>query len=401
MLMQDISQKSRLLQVTLKITALLCGALLIAASSLSGNIFSSESTLSQFLQQQVDLLVQLKWFIGVLFIAFGILFTPRKVLIEPMYSGPKDVAQDAYKLYLVNKYGIEKNAVLDQLTCRQRLFPSVAEALIFAHELECANEYPARDSVPTTIDSSVEPQPKVSPMQSAQTSPNGVDLVSPLNSQEISSPVEKRYRLLFLIGLPVLALVLGGLYYLNTLKLKEDTAVVASSAPQSNTDQVVANSIPANLPPSAENSAAEVPAKSATVPINELWIGTWTATGNKQKLVVSSSNFKYGNDDFTWAGVRPKGVIQCCPAFYEGSTSKAELLDRVGQAAPNTTLKGDQQKVLDIVKALSEGNFKKIVLADPFLRKYFFIYDQNTIYRINRDLGDGAELIVEPFRKQE
>jgi hypothetical protein len=117
MLMQDISQKSRLLQVTLKITALLCGALLIAASSLSGNIFSSESTLSQFLQQQVDLLVQLKWFIGVLFIAFGILFTPRKVLIEPMYSGPKDVAQDAYKLYLVNKYGIEKNAVLDQLTC--------------------------------------------------------------------------------------------------------------------------------------------------------------------------------------------------------------------------------------------------------------------------------------------
>jgi hypothetical protein len=281
------------------------------------------------------------------------------------------------------------------------LFPSVAEALIFAHELECANEYHARDSVPTTIDSSVEPQPKVSPMQSAQTSSNGVDLVSPFNSQEISLPVEKRYRLLFLIGLPVLALVLGGLYYLNTLKLKEDTAVVASSAPQSNTDQVVANSIPANLPPSAETSAAEMPAKSATVPINELWIGTWTATGNKQKLVVSSSNFKYGNDDFTWAGVRPKGVIQCCPAFYEGSTSKAELLDRVGQAAPNTTLKGDQQKVLDIVKALSEGNFKKIVLADPFLRKYFFIYDQNTIYRINRDLGDGAELIVEPFRKQE
>ena len=103
MLMQDISQKSRLLQVTLKITALLCGALLIAASSLSGNIFSSELTLSQFLQQQVDLLVQLKWFIGVLFIAFGILFTPQKVLIESMYSGPKDVARDAYKLYLVNK----------------------------------------------------------------------------------------------------------------------------------------------------------------------------------------------------------------------------------------------------------------------------------------------------------
>lgn len=399
--MQDISQKSRLLQVTLKLTALLCGALLIAASILSGNVFPSESTPSQFLQQQVHHLAQLKWFIGVLFVAFGILFTPRKAHIEPIYSGPKDVGHDAYKLYLVNKYGIEKNLVLDQLTCRQRLFPSVTEALIFAHELECANEYPIRDSIPTAIDPSGESQTNISPIQSAQTSPNEVGLVSPFDSQVISPPVKKRYGFIFIIGLPLLALVLGGLYYANTLRVKEDVAVVASSVPQPNTDQVVTNSIPANAPPVAEPSAAEVPAKSAAVPINELWIGAWTATGNKQRLVVSSSNFKYGNDDFTWVGVRPKGIIQCCPAFYEGSTSKAELLDRIGQAAPNAALKGDQQKILDIVKALSEGNFKKIVLADPFLRKYFFIYDQNTIYRINRDMGDSAELVVEPFRKQE
>ena len=400
--MQDISQKSRLLQVILKLSALLCGALLIATSILFGNVFSSESTPGQFLQQQVHLLVQLKWFIGVLFIAFGILFTPRKALIEPIYSGAKDLGHDAYKLYLVNKYGIEKNAVLDQLTCRQRLFPSVVEALIFAHELECANEYPVRDSVPTTIDSLVgESQPNSSPIQPAQTSLDGVGLVSPFNSQETALPVEKNYHFIFLMGLPLLVLVLGGLYYANTLIVKEDVAVVVSPASQSNTDQVVTNSIPANPSPAAEPSATEAPAKSAAVPINELWLGTWAATGNKQRLVVSSSNFKYGNDDFTWVGVRPKGVIQCCPAFYEGSTSKAELLDRIGQPASNAALKGDQQKILDMVKALSEGNFKKIVLADPFLRKYFFIYDQNTIYRINRDLGDGAELVVEPFRKQE
>ena len=400
--MQDISQKSRLLQVILKLSALLCGALLIATSILFGNVFSSESTPGQFLQQQVHLLVQLKWFIGVLFIAFGILFTPRKALIEPIYSGAKDLGHDAYKLYLVNKYGIEKNAVLDQLTCRQRLFPSVVEALIFAHELECANEYPVRDSVPTTIDSLVgESQPNSSPIQPAQTSLDGVGLVSPFNSQETALPVEKNYHFIFLMGLPLLVLVLGGLYYANTLIVKEDVAVVVSPASQSNTDQVVTNSIPANPSPAAEPLATEAPAKSAAVPINELWLGTWAATGNKQRLVVSSSNFKYGNDDFTWVGVRPKGVIQCCPAFYEGSTSKAELLDRIGQPASNAALKGDQQKILDMVKALSEGNFKKIVLADPFLRKYFFIYDQNTIYRINRDLGDGAELVVEPFRKQE
>ena len=399
--MQDSSQKSRSLQLTLKLTALLCGALLIAAPILSGNVFSSETTPSQFLQQQVHLLAQLKWFIGVLLIVFGILYIPRKALTEPIYSGAKDVSHDAYKLYLVNKYGVEKNVVLDQLTCRQRLFPSVAEALIFAHELECANEHPGRDDTSTEIHPSVEPQPDFSPIQSVEASPNGADLASPFDSQVVSPPVEKRYRLLFLIGLPLLALILVGLYYANTYKVKEEVPVAAGSVPQSNADQVVTNSIPANVSPSAELPAAELPAKSAVVPINELWVGAWTATGNKQRLVVTSSNFKYGNDDFTWVGVRPKGVIQCCPAFYEGSTSKAELLDRLGQSAPNAALKGDQQKTLDIVKTLSEGNFKKIVLADPFLRKYFFIYDQNTIYRINRDLGDNAELVVEPFRKQE
>ena len=399
--MQDISQTSRVLQVTLRLTALFCGGLLIVISILSGNVFPSESTPSQFLQQQLHLLVQLKWFIGVLLIAFGILFTPRKVLIEPMYSGPKDVGHDAYKLYLVNKYGIEKNSVLDQLTCRQRLFPSVIEALIFAHELECGHEYPIQDSVPTKIEPSGEFQPNSSPIQITQAGPSSEGLVNSLDSQVITPPVNKQYRLIFLVGLPLLALVLGGLYYANTLKVKEDVAVVASPAPQSNTDQVVTNSIPVNPPSATEPSAVDVPAKSAIVPINELWVGAWTSAGSKQRLVVTSSNFKYGNDDFTWAGVRPKGVIQCCPAFYEGSTSRAELLERIGQPAPNAALKGDQQKTLDIVKALSEGNFKKIVLADPFLRKYFFIYDQNTIYRINRDLGDGAELVVEPFRKQE
>ena len=399
--MQDSSQKSRLLQVTLKLTAILCGALLIAASFLSGNIFSSESTPSQFFQQQVHLLTQLKWFIGLLFIAFGFLFTPRKVVAEPMYLGPKDVSHDAYKLYLVSKYGIEKNLVLDQLTCRQRLFPSVAEALIFAHELECANEYPAQDEVSTAVNLSGESQPISSPMQSIEPSPNSAGLVSPFASQVISPPVEKRYYLILLIGLPLLVLILAGLYYTNTNGIKEEVAVVVGPVPQSNTDQVVTSNTSANSPTAAEQSATEAPAKTMVAPINELWVGVWTAVGGKQRLVVSSSNFKYGNDDFTWAGVRPKGVIQCCPAFYEGSTSKAELLERIGQPAPNVALKGDQQKTLDIVKALSEGNFKKIVLADPFLRKYFFIYDQNTIYRISRDLGDSAELVVEPFRKQE
>jgi hypothetical protein len=216
----------------------------------------------------------------------------------------------------------------------------------------------------------------------------------------MTPPVEKHHRLIFLLGLPLFTVVLGGLYYANTHSVKEEVVVIVEAAPSSNTDQVVTNSIPANPSPPAEQ-ATEIAPKSTVTPINELWIGTWNALGNKQKLVITASSFKYGNDDFTWAGVRPKGVIQCCPAFYEGSTSKAELLARIQEPAANAAVKGDQQKTLEMVKALSEGNFKKIVLADPFLRKYFFIYDQNTIYRINRDLGDNAELVLEPFRKQE
>ena len=66
-------------------------------------------------------------------------------------------------------------------------------------------------------------------------------------------------------------------------------------------------------------------------------------------------------------------MIQCCPAFYEGFTSKADLLERIQKQTSVGIMKADQQKTLETVKALSEGNFKKIVLADPFLRKYFFI----------------------------
>jgi len=398
--MFEASQKSRSLEIILKLSALICGVLLIAASIVSGNTFSSGSSPSQFLQDQLQLLVQLKWFIGLLFIVFGVLYSPQKALIQPMYSGPKDISHDAYKLYLVNKYGIEKNAVLDQLTCGQRLFPSVAEALLFAHELECVNERSVRSEPSVAIHAPVDLQPSTSSTDSIDTSINDISRISPSSSEAMTPVVEKHHRLIFLLGLPLFTVVLGGLYYANTHSVKEEVVVIVESTPSSNTDQVVTNSIPTNPSPPAEQ-AAEIAPKSTLTPINELWIGTWNALGNKQKLVITASNFKYGNDDFTWAGVRPKGVIQCCPAFYEGSTSKAELLARIQEPAANAAVKGDQQKTLEMVKALSEGNFKKIVLADPFLRKYFFIYDQNTIYRINRDLGDNAELVLEPFRKQE
>ena len=59
------------------------------------------------------------------------------------------------------------------------------------------------------------------------------------------------------------------------------------------------------------------------------------------------------------------------------------------------------QKSFPIVNGLGEGNFKKIVLADPFLRKYFFIYDQNFVYLVSRDVGDKAVLQIEQLKKLE
>jgi hypothetical protein len=398
--MLDISRKSRALELTLKITALLCGALLIIASIQSSSSPFSSPNLEQFLQVQLHYLVQLKWLIGVLFIAFGIIFVPQKISSSPIFSGEKNLNQDSYKLYLVNKYGIEKNSVLEQLTCREKLFPSVEEALIFAHQLECPDRY--LDRAPSIVASQI---PEKSQQDSSLFEP--IDRISSqeslsksLDSQVTTLPIQNHYRLILLLGISLFTVVLGGLYYANKHSTNEAVTLVSTPIAGANTDQVVSNSIPANSSPLAE-APAELASKPAITPINERWIGLWVAEGSKQKLSVTPSNFKYGNDDFTWVGVRPKGVIQCCPAFYEGFTSKADLLERIQKQTPAAAAKADQQKTLETVKALSDGNFKKIVLADPFLRKYFFIYDQNWVYRINRDLGDNADLVLEQFKKQE
>ena len=64
----------------------------------------------RLLREQTQLLIrlQLKWLIGVLLIAFGLLYPSRKLPSALEYSGARDLSQDGYKLYLLNKYRIEK-----------------------------------------------------------------------------------------------------------------------------------------------------------------------------------------------------------------------------------------------------------------------------------------------------
>jgi hypothetical protein len=401
--MHDVSQKSQSLVRIAKLAALLCGAALVVVSIYPEDSPFKNTDLADFVQDQWALLLQLKWLIGALLIAFGLLYPSRKLPLVPEYSGVRDLSQDGYKLYLLNKYRIEKNAVLDQISCHEHLFPSAAEALLFAHGLECSGKR-VEPLIPlnvSTVSATVNGNPDPGPMNSPETSVSEAAPIKAADAELALQPVEKRNRL-SMVFIPLLfALVIGGIYYAKTQSNKEEATPAASPITPINADQVAPNIAPVAAPIPPAEVPVEAAVKPAGVPINERWIGTWAAQDNKPKLVITASNFKYGNDDFSWVGIRPKGVIQCCPAFYEGSSSKADLLQRVQQQAPTAGTQSDQQKTLEAIKALSEGNFKRIVLADPLLRQYFFIYDQNFIYRINRDLGDNANVVVEQFKRSE
>lgn len=400
--MHDASQKMQSLGPALRVAALLCGTALLVASLYPEDSPFKNTDPNQFLQDQWTLLAQLKWLIGILLMAFGLLYQPQKRPSVPDYSGVRDLSQDGYKLFLLDKYRIEKNTVLDQISCRDRLFPNATEALFFAHQIECLSKH-AEPHDPVQASSLSEAvntdRTSINPTESAISAISEVSLNTVVDDR-LMRPVEKSNRLPLVLILLLLALVIGGIYYAKTQSKKEEVTPVVGPITPINADQVIPNSAPAVSLPSAE-APVEAAVKLASVPINERWVGTWAAQDNKLKLVITASLFKYGNDDFSWVGARPKGVIQCCPAFYEGSTSKADLLERIQKNPTNSATQAEQQKALDTVKALSEGNFKKIVLADPLLRKHFFIYDQNVIYRINRDLGDNANVVVEQYKRSE
>ena len=398
--MHAVSQKPQSLERIAKLAALLCGTALLVASIYPEDSPFKNTDPSDFVENQWTLLLQLKWLIGILLIAFGLLYPSRKLPSIPEYSGARDLSQDGYKLYLLNKYRIEKNSVLDQISCHERLFPNAVEALMFAHALECPSKR-VEPAMPLDLSAlSATFKVDATPINPPETTVSEASFNKVADLGLATQPAEKSNRLPMVFILLLFTLVIGGIYYAKTHSKKEEAAPVASPITQLNTDQVAPNSTPVTPIPAAD-APVEAAVKTVSVPINERWIGTWAAQDNKLKLVVTASNFKYGNDDFSWAGVRPKGVIQCCPAFYEGSTSKAALLERVQQQNSSAGSQADQQKTLEVIQALSEGNFKRIVLADPLLRTYFFIYDQNIIYRINRDLGDNASVVVEQFKRPE
>ncbi|QKM64340.1 hypothetical protein DCO17_03260 [Polynucleobacter tropicus] len=413
--MRDTAPQSRGPQVALKITAIICGSILLLVSAHTGSASLDFGLFSQFVISQVQSSQQLQWIFGIIFLTAGIVFVPIKAKTPRSFSGAKELGNDSYVLYLVDKYSIEKNLVLDQLIVRDKIFSNAEDALAFAHAIEC----PAKASAPATSFSS----PEVAPSAPEEPSPQPINqsgfadnLKNPFSrSQAATMSIEhpvwseaKRIKVTVVIGVLLVVIVLGSLFYANSHSLRNNVKAVTvtepapSAASVANTDQVVSGTI-ASQDTSNAPEAKETGKPSTTVPINERWIGLWAPEGGgKQKLSVTASLMKYGDEEFSWVGVRPKGIVQCCLAFYEGATTKADLLARISGAQDSgATLKPEPQKTLALVNGLSDGNFKRIVFADPFLKKYFFIYDQNFVYRISRDLGDKADVVVEQFKKQE
>lgn len=61
----------------------------------------------------------------------------EEVVVEEVgFDGNRDLNNDAYKLFLSKKYDIQKNDVFGKFVCQEQMYPTIEEALIFAHDLE-------------------------------------------------------------------------------------------------------------------------------------------------------------------------------------------------------------------------------------------------------------------------
>lgn len=56
------------------------------------------------------------------------------------FQGEKDLTNDTYKIWLVSKYGIEKNETLSSFICDEKIFPTIDQALFHANILEIEKE---------------------------------------------------------------------------------------------------------------------------------------------------------------------------------------------------------------------------------------------------------------------
>jgi hypothetical protein len=396
--------------------AIVCGGVLIIAATQTENPSLDLAAFLQFIARQLQSRSQLQWLFGIIFLSAGMFFVPVKTTKLRSFIGDKNLSNDSYVLYLIDRYQIEKNLALDQHTACNKIFTSIQDALAYVHLIECELKTPsvfinpviAIKEINAVEGKALQSADAIGPEYNFIKNPFIKNQPTPEQITVRSWDELKRMKVVGILGAVLFLIVLGGLYYanLNSMRYVPKPSVVISptitpSLDESNADQVVSGSIPtqeAVVPSDVKEPLKTLP----STPINERWIGSWNAEGAKLKLKVTANLLKFNDEEFNWTGTRPKGIVQCCLAFYEGATNKSDLIARIsGAQEPGVVLKPEAQKNFALASGLSDGNFKRIVLADPYLRNYFFIYDQNYVYRISRDLGDKVDVVIEQFKKQE
>ena len=405
------------LELGLKFVAVICGVILVLASAHKSLTSIDIEILQNYMLEQLGSPAQLKLIVGFILITGGLFFQGGKKYLARSFLGVRDINSDTYQLYLIEKYQIQKNEVIEKIVCQEKLFDSALAALVFADSIENLSDgIPVkprlrRSAVTLTASSAVSLESPLAtatdfskePSDSAASNFSGIRYIFSNRSKitmarnDAKGNPRRLIKVLLLIGILLYAIVLSGFYFMN-FKAKQAPAItpVVTLSANDSTNQNFDQSISNTLSPTAKDELPDpaIATKVIAVPINDRWLGVWRAENGKQKLSITATALTYGDDEFTWVGIRPKGVIKCCPAFYEGTTTKVDLLTRLGDNP-------EAQKDFALVNGLGEGNFKKIVLADPFLRKYFFIYDQSFVYLISRDMGDKAALQIEQFKKLE
>lgn len=438
--MQSATDLSRQFQVLVRTFAILSGGALIVSAAWPDSGPLNIELLIKFISNQIQTIPQIKWLLGTSLLVAGVFFTPTLKKKKVEFIGSKVLENNTYLLYLIGKYDIQRNIVLDQISFQGELFTNLDEVLNRAHLIECPQQVgleantlnledvekviTSKSNVTMPVETQVfDAQPRISERRVNNSSLDAVREAAKLRKILIlggtlfftvllslalyyASLYAKNYKS-FSSNAPQVSLVMRSDQVVSGLILAETASGSRSLDPQSIQDIQPSKEIQPtqDLQPTQEvvqsTKSQEITTQAVTPAINASWIGSWVASSDEgQKLVISSSKFIVGEQEFNWTGFRPKGALRCCSAFYEGGVSKADLLMRLPVVQdPSTPLKLADQKESTLIKGLSEGSFKKIILVDPVPKNYYFLHDQNFIYRISRDPDAQSSLLIEQFRR--
>lgn len=73
-------------------------------------------------------------------------------------NGEKSLGNDAYRLFLLKKYGVSKNDVLNQFVCDNKLFNSIDDVFDYAHNLELVASKNNINSISNSNNNRIEPR---------------------------------------------------------------------------------------------------------------------------------------------------------------------------------------------------------------------------------------------------